>query len=110
MKYLAVTFCVVSFAACAQPAPSRPPAPNDCVDLHEAPDYVPGVDVQGRAVAPADLPSDSNLAVNTDVFAEVRTANRQLPSIGVEVDASGLNPKPPCQVVPEGTSQPEPAH
>ena len=71
---------------------------------------MPGVDVQGQVVAPADLPSDSNLAVNTDVFAEVRTRNRQVPSVGVEVDAAGLNQKPPCQVVPESTSPPEPAH
>lgn len=34
-----------------------------------APDvsYRPGVDVQGRAVAPADLPSDSTLALPRDI-------------------------------------------
>ena len=80
-------------AVLAQPAP---PAVQGCVDIHQSPDYVPGVDAYGHSVAPADVPSDGNLNVDTRVFAEVRTKTPQVPSVGVEVDLRALQPKPPC--------------
>ena len=95
MKYAVLAIAIaIPAAALAQPAPPHPP--QGCVDIHQSPDYVPGVDAYGRPVAPADVPSGGDLNISTHIFAEVRTKNPQVPRVGVEVDARALQPKPPC--------------
>jgi hypothetical protein len=95
-----------SIALAQEPAPSlpRPPAqltlppsfrpppdvpsdepPLQC-DLNASPDYVPGIDVKGRDVAPADLPTGRQVEIDTQVYVETRPRNRRLPRTGVIVN------------------------
>jgi hypothetical protein len=101
MTGLHATIAAIVLIAAAREQQAPPAPAQACVDIHRSPDYVPGVGATGHAVTPADLPADSNLAVNTDIFAQVQTGNKAAPSVGVEIDASALDPKPPC---PEPTT------
>ena len=86
--------------AAPEPAPRTPrsPAPDPaCVDAKNSADYVPGVDVHGRSVAPADLPgSSTDVQISTEVYAELRSANPQLRGVGVVANLPGLETRPPC--------------
>jgi hypothetical protein len=105
-----------SFALAQEPAsmpPSAPPAqltlppnfeprrdlppeepPLQC-DLKASPDYVPGIDVKGREVAPADLPTGRQVEIDTQVYVETRPRNRRLPRTGVIVNLPDLG-APAC--------------
>ena len=78
------------------PPTQTPPEdqPIQC-DLRASPDYVAGIDVQGRDVAPADVPSGRDVQINTEIFVEVRPQNRRLRSTGVIVNLPGLG-APAC--------------
>jgi len=79
------------------PPPVAPPPedqPIQC-DLRASPDYVAGVDVQGREVAPADLPSGREVEIGTEVFVETRSRNPRLRETGVIVNLPGLG-APAC--------------
>jgi hypothetical protein len=82
------------------PAPQAAPAPVPgvtCVDARNSPDYVPGGEVQGRPVAPADLPgSSTDVQIDTEVYAELRSSNRQLRGVGVVANLPGLQARNPC--------------
>ena len=72
-----------------------------CVDPRYSPDYVPGGTVQGRPVAPADLPgSSTDIQISTEVYAELRSSNPQLRGAGVVVNLPGLQTRPPCPPAP----------
>ena len=79
------------FAHAAEPMPSSGPAqltlppgstrpverppeqqPIQC-DLRASPDYVAGIDVQGRDVVPADVPTGREVEISTEVFVETRS-------------------------------------
>ena len=77
--HLAMTAIVLIAAAGEPPTPSAPS--QACADSHRSPDYAPGIDATGHAVPPADLPTDSNLAVNTDIFVQVQTRDRKAPAV-----------------------------
>jgi PBP1b-binding outer membrane lipoprotein LpoB len=68
--------------------------PIQC-DLRASPDYVAGIDVQGRDVAPADVRSGRDVQINTEIFVEVRPRDRRLRSTGVIVNLPGLG-APAC--------------
>jgi hypothetical protein len=68
--------------------------PIQC-DLRASPDYVAGIDVQGREVAPADLPSGREVEIGTEVFVETRSRNPRLRETGVVVNLPGLG-APAC--------------
>jgi hypothetical protein len=93
---LAICVCAPSVFA-AQPPPAQP----TCIDSRNSPDYVPGVDASGKPVAPADIPGQGNVEVSTQVYAEVRTKNPQVPSVGVVVNLDGLKQLPPCPPPPK---------
>ena len=91
---------ILGFCTCLHAAPAKPPAQPEtpaAARCHpqDSADYVPGVDVRGNSVAPADLPSQT-VVVGTDFYAEVRTSNPQAPRIGVHVRADGLGEPAPC--------------
>ena len=94
---------VVAASICAEAAPAPPSAPvtPTCIDPKHSPDYTPGVDARGKPVAPADLPAQGNVEVSTQVFAEVRTGNPQVPRVGVEVNLNALKQLPPCPPAPK---------
>jgi len=95
------------------PAPPHPPAqlnlppnfepPNDLppkepplqCDLKASPDYVPGINVKGSDVAPADLPTGSQIEIDTQVYVETRPRNPRLPRTGVIVNLPDLG-APAC--------------
>lgn len=79
-----------------EPPSDLPPEdpPLQC-DLKASPDYVPGVDAKGREVAPADLPSNQQVVIDTQVYVETRPRNRRLPRTGVIVNLPGLG-APAC--------------
>ena len=113
--HLATIACVIAgaFAHAAEPMSSSGPAqltlpPNSVApadqppdeqpiqcDLKASPDYVAGIDVQGREVAPADVPSGQGVQINTEMFVEVRPQDRRLRSTGVIVNLPGLG-APAC--------------
>src|SRR5215475_15347974 len=63
---------------------SPPPPPTPCIDARDTADYVPGVDANGRKVAPADLPgSSTDVQISTQVYADLRSSNPQLRGAGV---------------------------
>jgi hypothetical protein len=68
-----------------EPPPRLPleQRPIECDPL-ASPDYVPGIGVRDREVAPADLPSDQ-VEIDTQVFLEMRSKNPQLRGTGVIV-------------------------
>jgi hypothetical protein len=95
--------------ATAQPFPPPSPGaqtpPPDCVDARKSPDYVPGVDTRGRAVAPADLPGTPDVQISTEVHVELRSSNPQWRGVGVNANLAGLATRPLC---PPASSQPSP--
>ena len=70
-----------------QPPPEPPPI--EC-DLKASPDYIPGIDVNGRDVAPADLPTGREVQTDTQVYVETRCKTPQRQRTGVVVNLSGL--------------------
>ncbi|HYM19121.1 MAG TPA: hypothetical protein VEU06_11200 [Micropepsaceae bacterium] len=98
--YALIVLAIPSCAGAASAPPSAPANPT-CIDAKNSPDYTPGVDARGKAVAPADLPTQGNVEVSTHVFAEVRTNNRQVPRVGVEVNLDALRQLPPCPPAPK---------
>ena len=72
----------------------REDQPIQC-DLRASPDYVAGIDVQGREVAPADVPSGREVQIGTEVFVETRSRNPRLRETGVVVNLPGLG-APAC--------------
>ena len=79
-------FSLPALAAEAPKPPAPPPVrPYACRDPHLSADFVPGIDAQGRPVAPADLPGGVDVEISTDVLAFARTRNRQLDGAGVEI-------------------------
>jgi len=101
------------FAHAAEPVPSSGPAqltlppgstrpverppeqrPIQC-DLRASPDYVAGIDVQGRDVVRADVPSGREVEISTEVFVEPRSRNPRLRGTGVVVNLPGLG-APAC--------------
>ena len=79
-----------------EPQSELPPEepPLQC-DLRASPDYVPGIDVKGRDVAPADLPTGRQVEIDTQVYVETRPRNRRLPRTGVIVNLPDLG-APAC--------------
>jgi len=88
-----------------EPPSDLPPEepPLQC-DLKASPDYVPGIDVKGREVAPADLPTGRQVEIDTQVYVETRPRNRRLPRTGVIVNLPDLG-APAC--VPLGEKLPK---
>ncbi len=76
------------------------PPPPACVDPTTSTDYVPGVDAYGRPVASADVPGTADVEISTDIYAELRSQNRQLRRAGVDVRLKGLENLPLCAPVP----------
>jgi hypothetical protein len=73
------------------------PPPVPCVDPRDTAEYVPGVDANGRQVAPADLPgSSTDVQISTQVYAELRSSNPQLRGAGVMANLPGLQTPPTC--------------
>ena len=89
--------CTVLVHAAAPPKPPRKAvsdSPPTCVP--NGPDYVPGVDAYGRPVKPADVPSDTQVVVSTEVYPEIRSKNPQLQGTGLRVRIDGLGQPPKC--------------
>jgi hypothetical protein len=78
------------------PPPLLQSPPPDCVDARNSPDYVPGVDARGHAVAPADVPGTADVQISTEVYAELRSPNPQLRGAGVSANLAGLATRPLC--------------
>ena len=79
------------------PPPMKTPAeeqPIPC-DLRASPDYVSGIDVQGREVAPADVPSRPQVEISTEMFVATRPKIPQLRGMGMIVNLPGLG-APAC--------------
>jgi hypothetical protein len=87
-----------------KPAKQVPPPPPACNPQASA-DYVPGIDVKGRPVAPADLPSGSDIVVSTTVYPEIRSPNPLAPRTGLSVRIDGLG-QPPRNCLPAATAPP----
>src|ERR1051326_5177654 len=113
---IVVFFISASVAdAAAPPAPVPPPPPSyqvqppppaPCIDARDTADYVGGVDVNGREVAPADLPgSSTDVQISTQVYAELRSSNPQLRGAGVMTNLPGLVRPPSCPPQQSGTYQ-----
>jgi hypothetical protein len=93
----AVLAALPAFAA-APPRDKPPPPAVACKESRDSPDYVAGVDVHGRAVAPADVPSSRpDIQVSTEVYAELGAKNPRLPRTGVVVNVPSLQAPPPCK-------------
>jgi len=77
--------------------PAEPPTEDQTIqcDLRASPDYVAGIDAEGRDVVPADVPSGQEVQINTEIFVEVRPQDRRLRSTGVIVNLPGLG-APAC--------------
>ncbi len=96
----ALLICSSAIAAAPSPPtvpkpPSVPAAPvakaaTPPCDPRASADYVAGVDVKGRSVAPADLPSQADVQISTEVYAELRSPNPQLKGVGVVANLPGL--------------------
>lgn len=85
----------VIFTAGASLAAEAPPPTQACDEAA----YVPGVDVNGRSVVPADLPHNGTVKVGTTVVPKMQTPrNRQIGNVevGVELESfdRAFNPKP----------------
>ena len=87
----------------AQPAEPPPRDVIEC-DLRASPDYVPGVDVYGREVAPADLPTGREVQIDSQVYVETRSKGAQRQRTGVIVNLPGLG-APACVPVQEKSPQ-----
>jgi hypothetical protein len=57
------------------------------------------VDVKGRPVAPADLPSGNDVQISTEVYVEVPSGNPQMKGVGVIADLPNLG-SPNCVPTP----------
>jgi hypothetical protein len=79
-----------------EPPHDRPPEelPPQC-DLKASPDYVPGIDVKGRDVAPADVATGRQVEIDTQVYVETRSKNPRLRGTGVIVNLPDLG-APAC--------------
>ena len=75
--------------------PAEPPRDVLECDLRASPDYVPGIDVNGREVAPADLPTGREVQIDTQVYVETRSKTPQRQRTGVVVNLPGLG-APTC--------------
>ena len=71
------------------PPPEDEPPPIQC-DLKASPDYVPGVDAKGRAVAPADVSTGQQVVIDTNVYVETRSRDPRLRGTGVVVNLPDL--------------------
>jgi len=88
------------------PAAPRPPTvppprtvqPKAC-DQRASADHIPGVDINGDPVAPADLPSANDVQISTEVYAETRSPNPQLRGVGVIANLPNLG-SPNCAPKP----------
>jgi hypothetical protein len=108
LTLIAALFLTAGVANAAAPAiaPLPPPAPPPqthlppsvpCVDPRDTAEYIPGVDANGRQVAPADLPgSSTDVQISTQVYAELRSTNPQLRGAGVMANLPGLRTPPVC--------------
>jgi hypothetical protein len=86
-------------ASLPRPSPAQVQAPPSvpCIDPRDTADYVPGVDVKGHKVPPADLPgSSTDVQISTEVYAELPSTNPQLRGAGVAVNLPGLQAPPVC--------------
>ena len=92
---LLCSMLVHAAAPSKQPRKAASDAPAPCVP--KGAEYVPGVDVYGRPVKPADVPSDTQVVVSTEVYPEVRSNNPQLQGTGLRVRIEGLGQPPKCQ-------------
>ena len=88
------------------PPQDLPPedAPLEC-GLKASPDYIPGVDVKGRPVAPADLPTGRQVEIDTRIYAEIPQRNRRLPRTGVVVNLPDLG-APACVPLEDNSRKP----
>src|ERR1051326_8466977 len=103
---IVVFFISASVADAAAPPAPVPPPPPPCIDARDTADYVGGVDVNGREVAPADLPgSSTDVQISTQVYAELRSSNPQLRGAGVMTNLPGLVRPPSCPPQQSGTYQ-----
>jgi len=68
-------------------------------DPRQSADHFPGVDVKGRPVAPADLPSGNDVQISTEVYAAVRLPDPQLRGVGVIANLPNLG-SPSCAPTP----------
>ena len=77
--------------------PSEPPPEERLIecDLRASPDYVPGIDVKGRDVVPADVPTGRQVEIDSEVLVATRSRNPQLRGTGVIVNLPGLG-APAC--------------
>ena len=79
----------------AQPTePPAAPTPIEC-DLKASPDYVPGVDVNGREVVPADAQTGREIQIDSQVYVETRSKPRDRQRTGVIANLPGLG-APTC--------------
>lgn len=100
----AATAAFLCIIASAVAAPAKNPAmpqqlPSQRCE-REAPDYVAGVDTHGRPVAPADLPSGTNVVIGTEVYPELKSRNPQVNGTGLAVRIEGLGEPPQCPALP----------
>ena len=83
-----------------QPPPQNQAQPDPRCNPATSPDYVPGIDVHGKAVAPADLPSNApDVIISTQVYPTVPSRNPRQPGTGVAVQLDGLGAAPNCQPI-----------
>ena len=74
----------------AQPTePPSAPTPIEC-DLKASPDYVPGVDVNGREVVPADVQTGREIQIDSQVYVETRSKPRDRKRTGEIANLQGL--------------------
>jgi hypothetical protein len=78
------------------PMPLPPAVSPACVNARDSADYVPGVDVHGRPVAPADLPGSADVQISTEVYPILKSKNPQLNGVGVVANLPGLANRPLC--------------
>jgi hypothetical protein len=73
----------------APPAKPAPAAPPPCINARDTADYVPGADVYGRPVAPADLPGTAQVQISPEVYPILKSRNPQLNGVGVVATLPG---------------------
>lgn len=66
-------------------------------DTKDSPDYVPGIDAYGRPVAPADVPSGTDVVVSNEVYPELKSKGQMLRGTGLAVRIEGLGQPPECR-------------
>ena len=90
----AAFLCIVGAAPAKTPDKPRPLTSRRC-EL-QSPDYVAGVDARGHPVVPADVPSEPNVVISTEVYPELKSRDPQLRGTGLSVRIEGLGEAPPC--------------